>query len=219
MTDDNHPVPTLIWEWPMRIWHWAFALCLCGSLATGLSGEIAAMDWHLPLGYCAIGLLLFRLIWGLVGGLHSRWRWYRPSLPAVVQHFRGVPWDGGHTAPGVLLALVLLLAAAVQVVSGLYTTDEIFTEGPLVRGADADLVDVMSAIHHRTWWVVIAAISAHLVSHLIYALRGSRLPLAMLTGTKLAAPGTPASGSLLGRGIVTGAAIALAVWGALAWLG
>jgi len=217
--DQQEPTqPILIWEWPMRAWHWAFALCITGSLATGLSGEIALMEWHLRLGYTAIGLLVFRLLWGAIGGIHSRWRWYRPSLAGLVRHFRGAPPQDGHTAPGIVLALGMLLAAVVQALSGLYSTDEIFTEGPLVRGADPELVSVMTAVHHRAFWVVLGFIALHLTAHLIYAVRGSRLPLAMFTGRKPAVPGTPSPGPLGGRGVITGALVALLVWGALAWL-
>lgn len=202
----------------MRAWHWAFALCLTGSLATGLAGDIALMEWHLRLGYTAIGLLVFRLLWGAVGGIHSRWRWYRPSLAGLLRHFRGAPPQDGHTAPGIVLALGMLLAAVVQALSGLYSTDEIFTEGPLVRGADPELVSVMTAIHHRAFWVVLGFIALHLTAHVIYAARGSRLPLAMFTGRKPAVPGTPSPGPLGGRGVITGAVVALLVWGALAWI-
>lgn len=218
MAQHDTTEPILIWEWPIRVWHWAFALCIVGSLATGLSGDIALMEWHLRLGYCAIGLLIFRLLWGAVGGIHSRWCWYRPSIAGLLRHFRGGPPQGGHTAPGIVLALGMLLAVAVQAMSGLYSTDEIFTEGPLVRGADRELVSVMTAVHHRAFWVVLGFVSLHLAAHAIYAAQGSRLPLAMFTGRKPAPPGTPSPDSLGGRGLLTGAVVALVVWGALTWL-
>ena len=56
MNQTPRVVMTLIWEWPLRVWHWLFALCIGGSLVTGLSGDIGWMDWHLRLGYCAIPL-------------------------------------------------------------------------------------------------------------------------------------------------------------------
>ena len=184
MRADADTKTRLIWEWPLRVWHWLLVFCITGSLATGLSGDIGLMDWHLRLGYCACGLLVFRLLWGFIGGCYSRWRNYWPSPTKIIDHFRGAAEQTPHTAPGVGLVLVMLGAIAVQALTGLYTTDDIFIEGPLVRGADEDLVSTMSAIHHRIYYLVIAAISIHLTAHLVYGLKGSRLPLSMFTGRK-----------------------------------
>ena len=185
MTTDTKTTTTLIWEWPLRIWHWLLVLCISGSLATGLSGDIGLMDWHLRLGYCACGLLVFRLLWGFTGGLYSRWRHYLPAPTKIIRHFSGAAQQTPHTAPGVGLVVVMLAVIALQAVTGLYTTDDIFIEGPLVRGADEQLVSTMSTIHHRVYYLVIGAIAIHLSAHLIYALKGSRLPLSMFTGRKV----------------------------------
>jgi cytochrome b len=90
-------VMTLIWEWPLRAWHWLFALCIGGSLVTGLSGDIGWMDWHLRFGYCACGLLLFRLLWGstAAGGIIV------PLPPAFCSTF-AVPQSRAHIRHRVL---------------------------------------------------------------------------------------------------------------------
>ena len=178
---------TLIWEWPLRVWHWLFALCIGGSLVTGLSGDIGWMDWHLRFGYCVCGLLLFRVFWGFFGGEYSRWRNYLVSPTGIVTHFRGAATAAAHTAPGIALVLLLLAAVTVQAVTGLFTTDDIFIEGPLVRSADDSLVSAMTAIHHRAFYLVIAAIVIHLSAHVVYGLQGSRMPLSMFTGRKAVA--------------------------------
>ncbi|MAT83793.1 MAG: cytochrome B [Gammaproteobacteria bacterium] len=222
MTDDafeSSPSPprrplTLIWDWPLRLWHWLFALCLAGSLTTGLIGDIALMDWHLRLGYAALGLLVFRLGWALWGGRYARLATFRPSPRGFVEHFRGRGVSEPRSAPGSALVLLMLLAAATQAVTGLFTSDEIFTEGPLVRHASGDTVDAMSALHHRVFWVLIGLIGAHLTAHVIYGLRRDPTPLGMFTGRK------PSSLPALGRHLpvragITAAAAAAAVWALL----
>ncbi|MDZ7668286.1 MAG: cytochrome b/b6 domain-containing protein [Gammaproteobacteria bacterium] len=139
----------LVWDWPLRIWHWLFALCVAGSLTTGWLGDIALMDWHMRLGYCALGLLLFRLGWALWGGRYARLATFRPWPGRFIAHFRGRAAAEPRTAPGAALALLLVTLVAAQALSGLYTTDDIFTDGPLVRGASDATVDLMSAVHHR----------------------------------------------------------------------
>ncbi|MEO6320162.1 MAG: cytochrome b/b6 domain-containing protein, partial [Polaromonas sp.] len=58
-----------VWDLPTRMFHWALVTCLMGLAITGTVG---AMSWHFRLGYLALALLLFRSIWGLVGGRWSR---------------------------------------------------------------------------------------------------------------------------------------------------
>lgn len=200
----------LVWDWPLRFWHWLFAASVTASLVTGLLGDIALMGWHLRLGYCALGLLLFRFGWALWGSRYARLASFRPSPRRFFAHFRGHGAAEPRTAPGAALAVLLVLAVAVQAGTGLYTTDEIFTEGPLVRHAGDETVDALSAVHHQLYWGVIALISVHLLAHLVYALRRDATPLSMFTGRKrVAATGVE---HLPWRALVTAAAAAAAVW-------
>ena len=55
--------PQLIWDLPLRLWHWALVVCLVGSWVTAEAG----FDWtttHFYFGYSALALVLFRLAWG-----------------------------------------------------------------------------------------------------------------------------------------------------------
>jgi cytochrome b len=106
--------------------------------------------------------------------------------------------------------LCLCAAAAVQAVAGLFTSDFIFTEGPLVRHASDDTVDLMSALHHRAFWVVLALIGVHLTAHLVYAARRDPTPLGMFTGRKPAAVAETRHYWM--RGLAAAAAAAGLVW-------
>jgi cytochrome b len=201
---------TLVWDWPLRLWHWVFALVVTGSLVTGLMGDISLMDWHMRLGYGALGLLLFRLGWALWGGRYARLSSFRVSPGRFVAHFRGSGESAPRSAPGVLLTLALVLVVALQAVTGLYTTDDIFTDGPLVRHASRDTIAVMSAIHHRAYWAALGLIALHLLAHAIYGLRRDPTPLSMFTGRKPVA--VVPTRNLILRGLLTAAAAAAAVW-------
>ena len=62
-----------VWDWPTRIFHWVLALLVVALVITGnVVGN--AMVWHFRCGYGVLSLLLFRLLWGFVGGHWSRWR-------------------------------------------------------------------------------------------------------------------------------------------------
>jgi len=201
---------TLVWDWPLRIWHWTFALVVAGALATGLLGDITLMDWHMRLGYAALGLLLFRLGWALWGGRYARLGTFRVTPARLVAHFRGTGAPLPRTAPGALLAVALFALVGAQAVSGLYTTDDIFTSGPLVRHGSAATLALMSAVHHRAFWGILGLIGVHLLAHAAYGLRRDPTPLSMFTGRKRVA--VAPTRHLLLRGLATAAVAAALVW-------
>jgi cytochrome b len=207
------PAP-LVWDWPLRLWHWLFALCVAGSLTTGLLGDISLMDWHMRLGHAAIGLLLFRVGWALWGARYARWHafGFSPARFRAFLHGESTRWV--RTAPGALLVLAMLVAVAVQAGMGLFTTDDIFTNGPLVRHASRDTVSTLSSLHRQFFWVVIVLIGVHLTAHLIYGLLRNPTPLGMFTGRR-PFDGAPIAGHHWLRALLTAAAAAGAVWWAL----
>ncbi|MGD8830583.1 MAG: cytochrome b/b6 domain-containing protein [Pseudomonadales bacterium] len=219
---ERSTVNVRVWEWPFRAWHWLFAVTITASLTTGLAGDIGWMEWHLRFGYVACGLLLFRVVWGFAGGLYSRWSTYRTSPGRVLSFIRRVgPGQRlsqrfeAHTPPGVLLALTMLLVVLVQAGTGLFATDDIFIEGPFMRYADDEVVETLTALHHRVWYLVIAAVAAHITAQATYGLRRNPLPLAMITGSKRLPPGLGDTPSLGWRGVVVGLVSAGLVWVAL----
>ena len=182
-----------IWDWPLRLWHWAFAAFIAFSLYSGLKGDISLMEWHLRSGLVLLGLLVFRAGWGLWGGRYARFGHYWTTPAAFVDHFRRRGERRAHTSPGIALAVVLLAAAAVQVGSGLFATDDIFNEGPLNRHVSNEFADAATWIHHRVHWLVLGAGVVHLTAHAVYGLvLRDPTPLAMFTGRKpLELPATP----------------------------
>ncbi|MDE0193069.1 MAG: cytochrome b/b6 domain-containing protein [Gammaproteobacteria bacterium] len=185
------PDPT-IWDWPLRIWHWAFAGFIAFSLYSGLSGDIGLLEWHQRSGLVLLGLLVFRVGWGLWGGRYARFGHYWTTPSAFIDHFRRRGRPGAHTSPGVALAVVLLAAAAVQVGTGLFATDDIFTEGPLYRYVSNEFARTASWLHHRLHWLILGAGVVHLAAHAIYGLMRDPTPLAMVTGRKRTElPSTP----------------------------
>ena len=90
-----------------------------------------------------------------------------------------------HTPPGIALAVCMMIALGVQSVAGLFTTDDVFIEGPFVRHVPDEVVELATDLHHLVWWAVISLIAIHLIAHAIYGgvLRSS-IPLSMITGRK-----------------------------------
>lgn len=53
-----------------RTFHWLFAFCFLGAYVTSESETFRLI--HVTLGYTMAGLLVFRIVWGLVGPKHVR---------------------------------------------------------------------------------------------------------------------------------------------------
>ena len=180
----NAAQPT-IWDWPLRLWHWAFAGFIGFSLYSGLAGDIGLLEWHQYSGLVLLGLLVFRVGWGLWGGRYARFSHYRTTPGAFLDHFRRRGRPGPHTSPGIAMTLALLAVATVQVASGLFATDDIFNEGPLRRYVSTEFARGATWVHHRAHWLILALVAVHLTAHAAYAfVLRDRTPLAMFTGRK-----------------------------------
>ncbi|MDA1074536.1 MAG: cytochrome b/b6 domain-containing protein, partial [Proteobacteria bacterium] len=93
---NDKPRDPLIWDLPLRLWHWSLAGAISFSLYSGWFGGISMIDWHMTSGYVVLGLLVFRICWALWGGLYARWHNYRPNVMGVMKHFQGQVSEAAH---------------------------------------------------------------------------------------------------------------------------
>lgn len=101
---------------PTRVFHWLFALCFAGAYASG-DGE----RWrllHVTLGYTMVGLLGFRIVWGLVGPRPARfsaWWGKLQALPGLLRQLRQGPWPATLAQN---LAMTLAVVGMLGLVAG-----------------------------------------------------------------------------------------------------
>jgi cytochrome b len=180
-----------VWDLPTRVFHWALACAVVGLVATAQIGG-SWMEWHMRLGYLVLSLLLFRVVWGFVGGHWSRFGVFVPSPAHLVRYLRGsvTPNDhAGHTPQGALSILAMLLVLFAQVGSGLFSDDEIATSGPLSRFVSGDWVVKATDYHTAVGkYLLLALVFVHIVAILVYWLKkGQKLVPAMVHGNKAVA--------------------------------
>jgi cytochrome b len=180
-----------VWDLPTRVFHWALACAVVGLVATAQIGG-SWMEWHMRLGYLVLSLLLFRVVWGFVGGHWSRFGVFVPSPAHLVRYLRGsvTPNDhAGHTPQGALSVLAMLLVLFAQVGSGLFSDDEIATSGPLSRFVSGDWVVKATDYHTAVGkYLLLALVFVHIVAILVYWLKkGQKLVPAMVHGNKAVA--------------------------------
>jgi len=181
------PVRARIWDLPTRVFHWTLSAVVVGLIATGLGG---IMEWHFRLGYAVLALLLFRLLWGFVGGRWSRFASFFYGPGSVVAYLRGRADPNhviGHTPLGALSVFAVLAVLALQVATGLVADDEISAAGPLTRFVSGDLVSLATGWHKGAGkTIVIALVSLHVLAVLFYVLvKRHRLVRPMVSGDKL----------------------------------
>ena len=114
------PHTVRIWDLPTRLFHWALAACVIGLVITAKVGG-NAMEWHFRLGYAVLALLVFRVVWGLIGGRWSRFSAFLYSPARLVRYLRGNahPEDSaGHSPLGALSVFALLAVLGAQVGTG-----------------------------------------------------------------------------------------------------
>lgn len=177
-----------VWDLPTRVFHGLLVLMFAGLLASGEWGG-DAMAWHFRLGYGVLVLLLFRLLWGIVGGRWSRFAFIVKGPAAVVRYIRGevsVAPVLGHNPLGGYSVLAFLTLLFAQVVSGLFSDDEIATAGPFARLGNAQWVSWASEYHTAIGKVLlIGLVGLHLLALVFHWWRGQRaLVPAMWHGLK-----------------------------------
>ncbi|SFJ21099.1 cytochrome b/b6 domain-containing protein [Bradyrhizobium sp. Gha] len=108
-----------VWDLPLRLWHWAIAACVLVAWFTPTVHD----GLHRIVGYAAIGLLAFRLVWGFWGGRYSRFRMIGVRLHAAPSYLwnlrRGIAGRYiGLNPAGTMMLLALLSSLAVSAVTG-----------------------------------------------------------------------------------------------------
>jgi len=171
-----------IWDAPTRLFHWAFAACIIGAYACVKLGGLY-MDWHVRLGLAALGLIIFRILWGFLGPRHARFGSFLRGPRAVQAYLRGGLAPGGHNPLGALSVVAMLLVFGAQAATGLFVSDDIMTQGPLYARVDTSTADLLSWVHHANEWIMVALVALHLAAIAWYTLaRRQKLVRAMITG-------------------------------------
>ena len=199
----------IIWDLPLRVFHWALVICVVVSV---VSAKLGATAIHERSGLAVMGLILFRVIWGGIGSQTARFTTFVKSPAAVLASARHLVIgqtdnQSGHSALGGYATLLLLMVCLVMAVTGSFSTDDILYDGPFAHLAP-DYVNTASRIHHLTEKILFAVIAMHVLALFIYFWRLKKnLVPAMITGRRANAIGP--SGRLSSSRTVLGLALML----------
>ena len=185
----------VIWDLPLRIFHWLLVLCVVTSVTSAKLGLTAI---HERSGLAVMALILFRILWGFSGSQTVRFSSFLKSPLYVWYSLRKLMLKqtddlSGHSALGGYATIVLLTICIVMAVSGSFSTDDILYEGPFARFAP-DYIQLASSVHHMTENALYAVIVLHLLALFVYFCRLKKnLVPAMITGSRPKAVGPSGS--------------------------
>lgn len=161
-----------VWDLPTRIFHWSLAALVVFSFTTGRIGG-DWMAWHLRSGYAILVLLLFRIAWGFAGSDSARFARFLRGPRSAAAYARDLlagrhPVVAGHNPLGGWMVAAMLLALALQAATGLFSDDEIATQGPLAVKVSDATVSRMSAVHSWWEWAIVALVVLHVAAIAAY---------------------------------------------------
>ena len=150
-----------LWDLPTRLFHWLLVSCV---VLAWVSAEFERYDLHEWVGYTLIVLLLTRLLWGLVGSVHSRFTDFIAGPKRIIGYIKG---EGsptpGHNPLGGWSVVALLSLLLLQAFSGLFNSDDVLFSGPLYYAADSDFRDLMGSVHDIAFNVLLGLIILHIL--------------------------------------------------------
>ncbi len=192
------PVRVRVWDLPTRLFHWLLVLLiLCSWLSYEFNEQVGDPElvWHRYNGYAILILVIWRLLWGIVGAPASRfvnfivWPWHalRYGIDLVRRRERHYL---GHNPLGSYMILALLAAVATQGIFGLLATEHnSVTWGPLALLLSDETSEWFGEVHGWMFEsILLLLIAAHVAANVLYRLvKKDQLIEAMVIGTKPAA--------------------------------
>jgi len=134
----------VVWDLPTRLFHWAlFALVVIAYLSA--EDEGLAYRVHVAAGYGIGGLLVFRLVWGVIGGRHARFADFARSLSHLRDYLKDLRRLRprryvGHNPVGTLMIVAMVATLAGVLLTGLYGGEDL-------HELLGELIVVLAVIH------------------------------------------------------------------------
>lgn len=173
-----------VWDLPTRIFHWSLLALVLVAWFTGEEEGAAAMI-HRTAGEAIAGLIVFRVIWGFVGGEHARFADFAAGPSAIIAHVRDLfsrqpKRHLGHNPLGGVAVFLLLGVVAGIVVTGLFSSSE-ENAGPFAGLWGLEL----SELHEALFRVLQGLVVIHVLGVVVESVKAKdALVPAMITGSK-----------------------------------
>jgi len=177
-----------VWDLPTRFFHWALlALVAFAWITSEIDGTL--FNLHVFAGVAILGLIVFRLVWGVIGSRYARFSDFIKPWPVVAEYGRKMftrkaPRHLGHNPLGGWMIVFLIVTLTVTVFTGLFTSDD-GNAGPLAWRIPSGLAHTMEELHEGVSGFLGFLIGIHVLGVIVHGfVSGENLPRAMWTGYK-----------------------------------
>lgn len=199
--DENDTIR--VWDISIRLFHWSLVVTFAVAYITGeVEGAV-----HASVGYIVLALLIYRLVWGLVGTKYARFTSFLFGPKETIDYLKGIMSGRvkrylGHNPAGSVMIFLLLLSLFAAVWSGL----ELYAQegkGPLatnvvniisIAGANGEEDDREDEDDQNEFWEELHEVASHaslilIALHILgvfvsSALHKENLVKSMITGRK-----------------------------------
>nr|WP_073010982.1 cytochrome b/b6 domain-containing protein [Roseibium suaedae] len=164
-----------VWDPLVRIFHWSLVALVAIAWLTG--DEIQKV--HEPVGYVIVGLLAFRLVWGVIGSRFARFTSFVRGPGTTLGYLRDIASRRasrhlGHNPAGAAMIVALILVLSGTALTGYLQTTDAFWG-----------VDWVSGLHEVLANLVLVLVGLHVLGVLVASLEhGEDLVKSMITGLK-----------------------------------
>ena len=171
----------MVWDLATRLFHWALVILVGLSIGTDQFGNIELHYWS---GLGILGLLIFRLLWGVIGSYYSCFLQFLCGPRSVIRYLQGqMVVTAGHNPLGGWSVLTMLLVLLVQAVTGLFMTDDVMFNAPWFYVLEEEMAAWFAEIHRLNSYVIYTFIGLHVLAISYYeAVKHRRLITAMIRG-------------------------------------
>ena len=176
---NSHLTFVLVWDMPVRVFHWLLVISFAGAWLTAESESQQML--HYAFGYSACALVLLRVIWGIVGTRYARFTQFIKGPTETLHHLKGLfkaagtthdESNLGHNPAGALAMLALMAMVLLIGLTGYWNVKEFYG-------------DFMEEAHEAIASITLALVVIHVAAAIVMSLiQKENLVKAMVTGKK-----------------------------------
>jgi cytochrome b len=216
-----------VWDLPTRVFHWALVALVVTGVVTGFVAPEWWMGVHIWAGYGLVALMVFRLVWGVLGPEYSRVVSFTYPPRDTLEHMRGLlllrpSHHVGHNPTGALMVFALMVVLLALVVTGLLVLGGEEKQGPLATVVGYSIGAAAKPLHFWLTVVLVGMAVLHVLGVLAESVFGhDNLVRAIITGWKKLPATVPVPTPRRARPFLAAAVLvtmAVAAGGTLHWL-
>jgi cytochrome b len=179
MSAPNFKKWVLVWDLPVRVFHWLLVISFAGAW---LSSESESQQMlHYAFGYAAVALVVFRICWGIVGTRYARFSQFIKGPAETLQHIKSLltakdhrneAGQLGHNPAGALAMMALMVLVLLIGLTGYWSVKEFYG-------------DFISEAHEAIASITLGVVVVHVAAAIIMSfIQKENLVKSMVTGQK-----------------------------------